>query len=73
MDATDSLALAQLLSLAALIAGTCEYAEIVRRRKTRRRIDGERLASQAAGLRGLVRVFLADAPRPHTDRAYRPE
>ena len=73
MDPADSLTLEQLLSLATLMAATCEYVEIVRQRKTRRRADCERLDSEAAGLRGLVRVFLADSPRPHTDRTYLPE
>ena len=50
-----------LLSAAALIAATCEYAEVVRRREGRRRADADRLASEASGRRGLerVRVFLS--------------
>jgi len=59
MGATNLL-LAQLLALAGLIGGTIEYCEIVRRRATLRFAERERLAFQAAGLNGLVRVFLAD-------------
>ena len=44
VDAADSLMLAQLLTTAALIAGTCEFIEVVKRRKTRRKADRERLA-----------------------------
>jgi hypothetical protein len=58
MNPPDGLDLAQLLSAAILIAVTCEYAEVVRRREQRRRADRDRLASEAAGLRGLVRVLL---------------
>jgi hypothetical protein len=36
MDPADSVTLAQLLTLAALLAGTCEYSEIIRRRAERR-------------------------------------
>jgi hypothetical protein len=46
MDSADSFTLAQLLAIAALVAGTCEYGEIVRRRKARRRADRERAATQ---------------------------
>jgi hypothetical protein len=75
-----SLTLAQLLSLAALTTThhvamdpTCEFAEIIRRRRARRRTTRERLAAEDAGLRGLVRVLLANSIRPHTERTYRPE
>lgn len=50
----------QLLSLAGLIAATIEYGEIVRRRARYRALEAEQLALQDAGLRGVVRVFLAD-------------
>ena len=56
---TPGLDLAQLLSATALIAATCEYAEVVRRREGRRRAETDRLASEASGLRGVVRVFLS--------------
>jgi len=56
---TPGLDLAQLLSAAALIAATCEYAEVVRRREGLRRAETDRLASEASGLRGLVRVLLS--------------
>jgi len=55
-----------LRSAAALIAVTCECAEVVRRREGRRRAEADRLASEAAGLRGLVRVFLSGS---QTDNA----
>jgi hypothetical protein len=60
MNPAGGLDLAQLLSAAVLIAITCEYEELLRRREQRRRADKDRLASEAAGLRGLVRVLLAD-------------
>jgi hypothetical protein len=59
MNPADGPALAQLLLIVALIAATSEYGEIVRRREGRRRADADRVASEAAGLRGLVRVFLS--------------
>jgi hypothetical protein len=59
MNPPNGLDLAQLLSAAILIAVTCEYAEVMRRRGGRRRADADRLASEAAGLRGLVRVGLS--------------
>jgi len=40
--------------------------EVVRRREGRRRAEADRLASEAAGLRGLVRVFLSGS---QTDNA----
>ena len=45
MDPVDSVTLAQLLAMAALLAGTCEYGEIIRRREERREVDRERLAT----------------------------
>ena len=61
MNPPNGLDLAQLLSAAILVAATCEYAEVVRRRKGRRRAETDRLAYEASGLRGLerVRVFLS--------------
>jgi hypothetical protein len=46
MEPADSFTLAQLLVMAALVAGTCEYGEIVRRRRLRRRLDRERAATE---------------------------
>lgn len=57
MGATNLL-MAQLLTMAGLIGGTIEYCEILKRRAAARRSKQERLASQASGLHGLVRVFL---------------
>ena len=51
---------AQLLSLAALIGATIEYAEIVKRRRVRRLTASKRIEVEQAGVAGLVRVFLAD-------------
>ena len=50
MDPVDSLTLVQLLVVAALLAGTCEYGEIIRRREERRQVDRDQLASA-----GLIR------------------
>ena len=52
--------LGELLLLAALIAATIEYAEILRRRVTRRAWAADQRAAQDSGLEGLVRVFLAE-------------
>lgn len=57
---TTQLLLAQLLTLAGLIGGTIEYCEIIQRRAARRRLEADRRASEDAGLRGMVRVFLAE-------------
>ena len=55
------LLLTELLSLAGLIGGTIEYGEIIQRRARRRRlIEADQRAAREAGLRGLVRVFLAE-------------
>jgi hypothetical protein len=74
--------LGPLLSMSALIGGTIEYAELIKRRATRRREASERKESGDIGLQGLVRVLLTDgettrvgsasATRP-TSAAYRPE
>jgi hypothetical protein len=60
MNPPDGLDLAQLLSAVVLVAVTCRYAEVVWRRKGRRRAETDRLASEASGRRGLerVRIFL---------------
>lgn len=59
MDAT-SLLMAHFLTVAGLIGGTIEYCEIVRRRAVGHRLaEQEQLEAHAAGLHGLVRVFLA--------------
>lgn len=55
--------LGRLVALAALIGATIEYAEILRRRVERRRRAADIADSQAAGLRGLVRVFLSEESR----------
>jgi hypothetical protein len=52
--------LAELLTLAALIAGTIEYCEIIRRRTVHRALETESRIAQEAGLHGLVRVLLVD-------------
>jgi hypothetical protein len=60
MDA-HTLMLAKLLSMAALIAATTDYVEVIKRRVTRRADARERAVREDVGLHGLVRVFLADA------------
>lgn len=55
----DQLTLATLLTMAALTAATDLYARLIRRREERRR-EAMRIAAEASGLRGLVRVFVAD-------------
>ena len=52
--------LAELLTLAALIAGTIEYCEVIRRRIVHRGLAADSRAAQEAGLHGLVRVLLVD-------------
>jgi hypothetical protein len=54
------LMLAQLVTFAGLLGATIEYCELMRRRAQRRAADAERLAAQASGLQGLVRIFLAE-------------
>ena len=54
------LLLAHLLALAGLIGGTIEYCEIIQRRAELRRLEADRRAAEASGLRGMVRVFLAE-------------
>jgi hypothetical protein len=73
--------LGQLVSMGALIGGTAEYVEILKRRARRRREVAEREESGIVGLQGLVRVLLTDGEtqqsrRPNVQRArsaYLPE
>ena len=53
--------LAHLLAFAALLAATIEYCEILKRRISERQRMSDNEAAAEAGLRGIVRVFLADA------------
>jgi hypothetical protein len=52
--------LARLISMAALLAATIEYAEILRRRGLVRAIERQRTEIEGEGLKGLVRVLLTD-------------
>ena len=54
------LMLAQLITYAGLLGATIDYCELMKRRVQRRAADAERLAAQASGLQGLVRIFLAE-------------
>lgn len=56
----DPVLVSQLLAFAALVGATIEYRQILRRRAIVRRQDAERRAAQDSGLRGMVRVFLAE-------------
>ena len=58
----DTLMLARLLAMAALLAATTEYAEVIKRRVSDRVRARERSLLEQHGLHGLVRVFLAEAP-----------
>ena len=60
----DTVMLARLLAMAALLAATTEYAEMIKRRVLRQVNARERSALQQHGLHGLVRVFLAESPPP---------
>jgi len=53
--------LAQLTAYAGLLAATIEYCEIVKRRVAARKRAMDIEDAAEAGLRGVVRVFLADA------------
>jgi hypothetical protein len=57
----DTVLLGQLLATAALIAATTDYAELIRRRVIGRAAAREQALFAEYGLRGLVRVLLADA------------
>jgi hypothetical protein len=59
----DTVTLARLLAMAALLAATTEYAEMIKRRVLRQVNARERSALEQYGLHGLVRVFLADSPQ----------
>jgi hypothetical protein len=59
MEASHA-SLATLLTLAALIGATIEYAEMIRRRGERRRALAELDLVHESGLRGLVRLFASD-------------
>ena len=58
MDDAARLLLAQSISLAALIAGTIEYAQLIARRAVARTRAADLLLTEESGLRGLVRVTL---------------
>ena len=60
----DTIMLARLLAMAALLAATTEYAEMIKRRVLLRVNARERSVFEQHGLNGLVRVFLADSPPP---------
>jgi hypothetical protein len=60
----DTVLLGQLLATAALIAATTDYAELIRRRVIGRAAAREEALFAEYGLRGLVRVLLADARPP---------
>jgi hypothetical protein len=57
----DTLTLARLLAMAALLAATTEYAEVIKRRVLGRVHARERSLREQHGLHGLVRVFLTEA------------
>jgi len=57
----DTVTLARLLAMAALLAATTEYAEMIKRRVTCRLNARERSALEQHGLHGVVRVLLADS------------
>lgn len=52
--------LAQLLTLASLLAATIEYAEVMRRRAAGRRPSVDLATLQASALPGMVRVLVVD-------------
>ncbi len=52
--------LARLLSLAALMAATIEYTEVLKHRVVYRLAAREHAVLQESGLRGLARVFLSE-------------
>lgn len=66
MDA-HSLMLAKLLSLAALVAATIQYVELVKCRQSTRAQSADRAAFEHEGLRGMVRVFLGERTSPPPD------
>ncbi|MBA3689405.1 MAG: hypothetical protein H0W81_11360 [Chloroflexi bacterium] len=58
----DTIMLVRLLTTAALVAATAEYAAMIRRRVLHRADAREHRLLADVGLQSLVRVFLADAP-----------
>jgi hypothetical protein len=62
MDEATTNLLAQSLSLIGLMAATIEYMAMVQRRQAGRQFEAERTAAEEWGLRGLVRVLVADEP-----------
>ena len=62
MDEATSYLLSQSLSLIGLMAATIEYIAMVQRRQAGRQFEAERTAAEEWGLRGLVRVLVADGP-----------
>jgi len=61
------LLLAKLLSLAALLAATIQYMELVKHRQAARAHRADRAAFEHESLRGMVRVFLDDRTAPPLD------
>lgn len=57
----DAMDPTQLLAACGLLIGTVDYALMVRRRAAMRRHWREVVATQDAGLQGLVRVILIDS------------
>jgi len=57
----DTAFVAQFLSLVALMAATIEYCEMLQRRQVARYYATQRAEAAETGLRGLVRVFIADS------------
>ena len=60
MPELDVQLLQRWLSLAALFAGTAQYAGLLRRREDRRRWTAWKAEADRSGLQGLVRLFAAD-------------
>ena len=58
----DTVMLERLLAMFALIAATTQYAEVVKHRLERRADARWHSVLEEHGLRGMVRVFLLDAP-----------
>ena len=64
----DAFFLARLVAIAALIGATIEYAEILKRRVVQRILERERAEIEREGLKGLVRVLLAEPEPPRRAR-----
>ena len=58
----ETIMLVRLLTTAALIGATAEYAAMIRRRVVRRADAREHRVLEDLGLQSLVRVFLTDPP-----------